>query len=110
MTKEADVIKVVSDYLETKRICYIRIHPVRPVTSKKGLIFIPVSPSQLGAPDFILIKAGVMIALEVKSSTGKLSANQEAWRTRFEKEGGIHETVRCLDDVLEIFKDMGWKV
>lgn len=109
---EASVIKAVRDYLEIKKICYIRIHPVRPVTrysrtNVRGIIFVPVSASQLGAPDIIVIRAGVMIALECKSSTGVLSPSQKGWRTRFEKEGGIHEVVRCVDDVIEIFHDIG---
>lgn len=106
---EASVIKTIREYLEIKKILYVRIHPVRPVTGKKGIVFTPVSLSQLGAPDFIVFKAGCMVALECKSSTGKLSMTQITWRIRFEKEGGIHEVVRSLDDVLEIFKSMGWK-
>lgn len=33
-----------------------------------------------GAPDLILVRAGRVLLVELKSQRGKLSANQQAWR------------------------------
>jgi len=42
------------------------------------------------------------IALEVKSSIGKISPAQKEWQAKFEKLGGEYYIVRSVEEVVEI--------
>jgi len=42
------------------------------------------------------------IALEIKSSTGKISPAQKEWQEKFEKLGGEYYIVRSVEEVVEI--------
>lgn len=108
-TSEADTLKAVRDYLEIRDILYIRIHPVRPVNGKNGIVFTKVNPSQKGAPDLLVAKGGYFLALEIKSSIGKQSPDQKSWQDRFEKQGGRYLIIRNIDDLASVWRDMRWK-
>lgn len=106
--KESNVLKACQDYLETRGILYLRhniISPVRPGQWRK------VRESQRGGPDLLILAnfdscrdlhaRPFPIAVECKSSTGKLSPDQKAWRARAEKIGLRYVIVREIADLME---------
>src|ERR1700693_2243664 len=102
-SSEAQTIRRITSWLEAKGIIYVRFHPVRFQSPKGKLFLVPVSPSQLGAPDlFIFPEAIQALACEVKSSTGKLSQYQIAWRARWVKTGRLYIVARCIEDVMTV--------
>ena len=52
-----------------------------------------------GAPDRIGIFKGHPLALEFKRPGGKLTPHQEAFRLKWKEKGGIHITVRSIEDL-----------
>ena len=55
-----------------------------------------------GSPDIFVLKMGKIIGIEVKSPTGILSVDQEAFRDSFTQEGGIYIMARSIDDLDQI--------
>ena len=56
-----------------------------------------------GFPDILAVaknRKGVLVGIEVKTVSNKLSEEQEAWRERLEKNGAIHIVARSLEDVI----------
>ena len=110
---EADTLKAISDYCEVKGILYLRINPISPVNSGKGLRFRAVRPSQRGAPDLLVFwgvkmpKVGwtlAPIAVEVKSPIGKQSEDQKRWELAAMKVGMTYRVVRSLEEFLEVLR------
>lgn len=52
-----------------------------------------------GISDIIGIAFGKPLAIEVKSTRGKLTAHQKVFLDRFNKEGGVGFVARSVDDV-----------
>jgi hypothetical protein len=52
-----------------------------------------------GSPDIIAVREGRAIYLEVKTEAGKLSPDQEAFRSGALEAGAQYEVVRSIDDV-----------
>lgn len=112
-TTEAQTLRAIIDFLEPQqalgKLVYIRLHPVHPFTDKAGKTrFAKVRESQKGAPDLLVIKPaprGVLplievMAIEVKSPTGKQSDDQKRWQERFEAVGGEYWLIRSVDEFL----------
>ena len=117
---EADVIKVISDYLQIQRnqgkLMYIRnksgAMPVVDGKNKRRYIRF----GDKGSPDFLVWKPSVKwaypthvgvdilrsIAIEAKSDISKQSPDQIKWQADFEKLGGEYYIVRSLDDLIKI--------
>jgi len=111
---EADTLKAITDYLEVSRVLYIRINPISPVNSGKGLRFRAVRPSQLGAPDLIVFWAMKVhgmgwtltpLAIEVKSLVGMQSPAQTDWELRAAQAGLNYRVVRTLEEFQEALAD-----
>jgi len=115
--KEADVIRVIKDYLQIqrnqKKLMYIRNNsgamPIIDGKNKRRYIRF----GDKGSPDFLVWKPVTApfisewvrpraIALEAKSDTGKQSKGQKEWQKDFEAIGGEYYIVRCLEDVIKI--------
>jgi hypothetical protein len=65
----------------------------------KRVVFCP-NPSA-GAPDILgVTEKGRLLAIEVKSSSGKLTSEQCFYRERLTTLGAIYITARSLDDVV----------
>jgi len=118
--KEADVIRVIKDYLQIqrnqKKLMYIRNNsgamPVVDGKNKRRYIRF----GDKGSPDFLVWKPsekwayeadmGVdyvrTIALEAKSDTGKQSEDQIKWQKDFEAIGGEYYLIRNLDKLIKI--------
>lgn len=55
-----------------------------------------------GSADIFALKKGKLYALEVKSSTGKLSNDQIGFLENINKNGGIGIVVRSIEDVQKV--------
>jgi hypothetical protein len=60
----------------------------------------------LGVPDF-LIGCRIGLAIEFKRRGGRLSPEQEEWRTMHEARGGIYHVVETYQEALDILKAFG---
>ena len=106
---ERAALRAITDYLSLHKMLYIRIHPVRPVGRQGAITFIPVG-DQKGAPDLLVIGPRWIMALEVKSSTGRPSPAQTAWGDRCLHLGHTYSVVRDVDEVVRLLARMprGW--
>jgi len=69
---------------------------------RRWLVF-PVVQGPLSYPgisDLIAVKAGRTVFVEVKTSTGRLSAAQEAFRQAITDAGGEYIVARSIEDVM----------
>uniref|UniRef100_A0A6H1ZUM5 Putative VRR-NUC domain-containing protein n=1 Tax=viral metagenome TaxID=1070528 RepID=A0A6H1ZUM5_9ZZZZ len=112
---EADVIRVINDYLQIQRnqgkLMFIRNNSgAMPITDGKNKRRY-IRFGGKGSPDFFVfetlwltqsMKAVEVIAIEAKSETGKLSTDQLKWKADFLKLGGVYYVVRCLEDLVKI--------
>ena len=97
---EASVKKAVQDYLEIHHHLYLRVQPVRLIGKNGQIRAIRPMLSQRGAPDFIVIRNHLSpVAIETKSSVGKLSKDQENWKRLFVLTGGCYVLARSTDDL-----------
>lgn len=55
-----------------------------------------------GASDILAIKNGIVLFIEVKSLTGRMSEDQEIFRDNIVRSGGYYYVVRSCAEVLEI--------
>lgn len=54
--------------------------------------------SEPGAADVFVVCGGRFFALEVKTGTGRLSADQLRWKAKIESAGGVYAVVRQVAD------------
>lgn len=54
-----------------------------------------------GCPDIVAIKDGLVLFIEVKTDTGKQSANQEAFEHSIVEQGGHYLIARGYEDILD---------
>lgn len=96
---ERDILKAITSYLELKGYLFIRSGTGSFKTEKGGYF----KTGSAGSPDLLVFtQGGVCIGLECKTSRGKLSESQIAWKQRAEKIGMRYEVVRSLDEVVAI--------
>lgn len=96
--KESDIVKAICDYLEMKRHFWWRNNTGAFKTEKGFYRF-----GAKGSPDiFVLTDGGVLISLEVKTKTGKLSPDQKLWQERCEEISAEYYVVRNIDDVINL--------
>jgi hypothetical protein len=106
---EKQVLRAVTDYLELKKILYIRINPIRLFNDKQGhLRASSIRQSQVGAPDIIAfpvdkkyLVGAAAIAIECKSTIGIVKPHQLGWAWKWETLGNkyIYIIVRDIEDV-----------
>ena len=93
---EKDVLKSIIEYLNIKRILYIRNQTGALVVENRFVKF-----GSKGSPDiFVFLKGGKCIGIEVKSPTGTQSDEQKKWEQIFESCGFRYILARSLDDVI----------
>jgi len=85
MTKEADILRAVKDFLRVNGWKVVRIH--QSLGSERGI------------PDLVAIRDGWHVWIEVKAANGKLSEHQEKWLADLKEHGGHYIVARSLDDV-----------
>jgi len=59
----------------------------------------------VGIPDILLVIKGRLIGIEVKDHKGKLSPEQEVWRDRILKAGGLWMLARGVEEVHAFLKE-----
>lgn len=97
--KESDVQRAILEYLRYKRIFCFKNNTTGIYKPSTGSYI----PSQsVGAPDIIAIvnchNVGVMLGLEVKSPTGRLSPHQIIFKKNLEDNGAFYAVVRSIED------------
>jgi hypothetical protein len=88
---EAEIHKEILDYCRSKGwpVCHSRMD--RPTTSG------------VGTPDFVIaLPAGVTLWIEVKTNTGKLSTEQQAWMRWLKNHDHSCAVVRSLKEFLAL--------
>lgn len=66
----------------------------------------PVRANPSGTADIIGCVRGQMVALEVKTDTGKQSPEQVRWQAAFEGAGGKYRVVRSVSEALAFVKEL----
>ena len=100
MKEERATLKAVQDFLEIKKILYVRINPISPVGPGRWR---KVRASQRGAPDLIFFLHGRAYPVELKSKKGKQSESQKAWEERADRAGIPYVIIRCFQGFVEVF-------
>jgi hypothetical protein len=85
--------------IQRKILNWIRTQPQTWAVKYPGGIF-----GQTGTPDILICRHGRMIALEVKTSEGKLTKLQQRTMTQIVLAGGTCEVVRNVQDVINLFQ------
>ncbi len=94
---ERDLQKAITQYLELRQIVFWRNY-VGPVIRHDGVM---TKNPMAGLPDIIgILSQGRMLAIEIKSSRGKLSDRQKIWRDKIERAGAIYVLAYELQDVI----------
>jgi hypothetical protein len=84
------------------RVAHFR--PARVMRGGKETWETPVSADGKGFPDLVLVRGGRLIFAELKSTTGKTSADQDAWLAELRlacPETYVWEPSRWLDGTIE---------
>lgn len=74
-----------------------------PVPIRRGRAIVGLrkaDPHKVGMPDIFAIKHGRLLAVEVKSKTGKPSPEQYEWRAKLIAHGAHHLFARSVDEVI----------
>ena len=114
--KERDIIRAIQDFLDARRIPYLRIHPVKWASKKiasdtcVGNVyehrFIRPRASQVGAPDLIIFPRDNpprFLAVEVKGPSGRQTTEQKAWEEKINIVGGEYLIARDIDLIMRLF-------
>ena len=103
--KESDTLKAIVDFLEARKILYVRVHPIR-LVSRKGQTFpVPIKHSQVGAPDLLIFPKDNpprCLAVEAKAPGGKQTPDQVLWQERAERVGVAYLVVENVDVVMRL--------
>ncbi len=83
--RESDITKQIRDYLKIRQVFHWK--QIQGLGSAKGV------------SDILGIYKGKPLAIEVKTSKGKLSENQIYFLQNFKREGGIAFVARSVEDV-----------
>lgn len=89
-TPETALKQQIKQYLQLKRIMFW--YNLAGIGAYKGL------------PDIFVLRAGIIYAIEVKTSKGILSRYQKDFLNNIELNGGIAIVARKLEDVMEKIK------
>lgn len=98
---EAPVLRAIMEYLEYKRYLWWRNQSGGIAFSRDGVRRF-VRLGKVGSPDIFVLYKGKLYGIEVKSITGKQSAEQKKFEQEMIAEGGIYKVCRSIDDVEEL--------
>jgi len=59
-----------------------------------------------GVSDLIAVKAGRVLFIEVKTSTGRLGVHQQAFRDELTRHGGTYIVARSIEDVERALREL----
>jgi hypothetical protein len=96
---EGDVQRAICEYLALKRYFFWRQNTAPTYDVTRGVFRAMPKYAMKGIPDIIIVKDGRFIGLEVKGPTGRLSADQIAFRDELERNGGTYIVAKGIEDV-----------
>ena len=108
--KETDIQSQIIDYLQILehqgKLFFQRTNniPVSQIRNGKRVFRSMPKGAKKGFPDIVVLKGGVLIALEVKSATGRQSKDQKEMEKLVVSSGGKYFIVRSLSEVVELMK------
>lgn len=106
---ESQTLRAIMDYLDAKRILYVRHSPSNVVGKKGEATFRRPRASQLGAPDLIVFPGnGQAICFEVKRPKGELSTEQKSWWLKADHAGVAYWLVYSVDQVIDFLSELDW--
>ena len=79
---------------------YLRLHGWKVVRIVQSAL------SERGIPDLVAIRDGWHVWIEVKTPTGRLSADQEKWLSDLKAHGGMCIVARGVEDVIPLVRRM----
>jgi hypothetical protein len=96
---ETPIQQRILEALGCREYCRVWRRNVGAIRSDKGRL---IRFGQTGEADIqgILLGAGRMIAIEVKSSKGVLSRDQEAWGAMIRRFGGLYIVARSVEEAV----------
>ena len=108
---EKVILKSILDYLTAKKVFHWRqnIGSFALTDAKGNNRYFRAGTK--GMSDIIAIAPdgkGQIIAIEVKSTKGKISDDQELFLQKIQDNGGMAIVARQLEEVISMFRDMGW--
>jgi len=92
--KEADIQRLILDWLAAKRIFHYRQNTGAVKTEDRFFRF-----GTVGAPDIVAVIAGQYVGIEVKAPRGSQSPGQREFEGRLRMAGGVYVLARSLEDV-----------
>lgn len=109
--KETQIQSQIIQYLQVLenqgKLWFTRLNNIPPVNKGPNgkMTFRSLPPgSKRGIPDILILTKHRLIGVEVKTSTGKQSKEQEVVEDNFIKFGHEYFLVRSLDDVIDILE------
>lgn len=100
--KESEVKKSVADYLQYQRnlgeLIYFRLNAGSFIVTD-GQYRRRIQGAPKGTADYLVVKDGQVIFLEIKSEKGKLSPEQIEFSKEVQKQKAIYFIVRSLEDL-----------
>ena len=99
---ETTIQRAILDYLSYTGWLVWREQSI-PVPIRRGRAIVGLrkaDPHKVGMPDIFAIKNGIILAVEVKSATGKPSSDQIRWRDKLMANGAHHLFARSVDEVI----------
>lgn len=97
MNKERDIQRAIIDYLELKKILFIRNNSGAFKTDWGFYKF-----GKKGSPDIVAVQKGTgrFIGIECKAKGKYQTKEQKEFQRLLEKDGGLYILARSLDDVI----------
>lgn len=100
--KETDIQAAICGYLSLKRYFFWRANTAPIFDKTRGAFRAMPKYGRKGVSDILLLKEGVLHAIEVKTDTGRLSPDQKLFKEDIERHGGIYLVAQSIDDVTAI--------
>lgn len=99
---EKDIQRSLLDYLAVRRIFAWRNNTGSVISEYKGKTRM-FNFGLKGSADIFALHDGIFYAIEVKRPGGKLTPDQEDFRAKVMKNGGIHVLATSLNDITSLF-------
>jgi hypothetical protein len=97
--RESDIQRAICDYLAYRKVFFWRQNTAPTFDRASQTYRAMPKYAMRGVPDIIAIKGGQFIGLEVKTATGRLSADQKTFEAYSKQAGAQYHVVRSINDV-----------
>ena len=103
---EAQVLKACLDILAAKKLFHWRVNNIPVYDSAKQSWRAMPYGSMIGVPDIALIMpGGLYCGLEIKSSIGRMSKEQDTFKRDIEELGGVYMCIRNPSELIQFLHD-----